>query len=54
MRALTRRTVPEHLPEITRYSDDPALASPHTLIAMVKGMPQIRAGLQAACHRAYD
>ena len=54
MRALTRRTVPEHLPEITRYSDDPALASPHTLIAMVKGMPQIRAELQIAYHRAYE
>lgn len=53
MKLLTRLSTPEHLPEVTRYSDDPSLASPHTLIAMVKGQPQILRTLHEACERTY-
>ena len=50
---ITRKTVPSHLPELTRYSDDPTLASPHTVVAMVKGIPKIHQALQQAFARAY-
>jgi hypothetical protein len=50
---LTRKTVPSHLPELTKYSDDPTLASPHTLVAMVKGMPTLHKKLQKAFERTY-
>lgn len=53
MKRLTRLSIPEHLPDVTRYSDDPSLASPHTLIAMIKGQPKIRQLLQQACERSY-
>ena len=54
MSVISRRTIPEHLPEITRYSDDPTLASPHTLIAMIKGQPSLRRQLQDAFKRSYE
>ncbi|MGB9482863.1 MAG: hypothetical protein WCB86_03095 [Candidatus Dormiibacterota bacterium] len=50
---LTRSTTPSHLAELTRYSDDPTLASPHTVVAMVKGMPKIHQALQRAFERTY-
>ena len=53
MKRLTRLSIPEHLPDVTRYSDDPSLASPQTLVAMVKGQPKIRQLLQQACERSY-
>ena len=54
MNVISRRTRPEHLPEITRYSDDPRLASPHTLIAMIKGQPKLRRQLQDAFKSSYE
>jgi hypothetical protein len=50
---LTRKTVPSHLLELTCYSDDPTLASPHTLVAMIKGMPKIHQALQQAFEPTY-
>lgn len=53
MRVLTRRSIPDTIDRATAYSGDPLLASPHTLISMLHGMPRLLNDLAAATAPAY-
>jgi hypothetical protein len=53
MSALTLHSLPEQLPRVTRFSDEQEMASPFTVVAMVKGMPALNRDLKAATSRVY-